>query len=663
VRALSLVLLAACAAPPGGGGPAETDVDAEGGDSDPAGSDQGGTGDSGDDTDVVDTDASDTDPDDTDTGPPDTDADPDVVDTDTDVADTDVADTGVDTDGPAPRDTDTADTAADTDPPPDADHDGSPADLDCDDADPTAYPGAPERCDGRRQDCDRAWPGAEDGTASFVAGDGTWADVTPAFPAAGPAAAWSPPTDGTLWLCAGEHHARIELAAGTLAVRGRGGADAVVLDADASGSVAFAALGTTLVVDGLTLTDGLAPYGGGLRAVEARVTVTDAVIRGNVSSYSGGGVSVSTFAAGTLDLVRTRVEDNVTGGDGGGAYVGLAGTSRARLEDVEVRRNRAYGYTGGGACLVPGDDATLAVDGAVFEENAVGWPGGALAAGGGLWVDAATRSAITVLDATFRRNDAGGDATRPARLGWGGGLGIRQVGTGAVVVTDVTAEHGTVAVDTAGTAVGLGGGVYVAALSAPVALTRLVLVDNVAGGATTSAGGGLWVGSASPGTVTGVDWQLVEGRTDGNTTSGSGGGVAVARGPLVLRGGVVAGDTAASGGGVAVLDGSVALVDGTVIRGGHASYGGALSIAGVASCTGDDAVRPGLRGNVASVAGGAAWLVGPSTLTATRCDLGATGAPDDNLAAGAPSDVAWPGSTEVPYDDDATFTCDSTGCL
>jgi hypothetical protein len=118
------------------------------------------------------------------------------------------------------------------------------------------------------------------------------------------------------------------------------GKDKVVLDAGGQGRVlTIPQAGITVVLDGITLTNGKADRGGAVALVQAsKLELTDCWIYNNTATLLGGGaISAS---AGELHLVRTRITSNY--GERASA-IDLSGSVKARLASTLVADNEAKG--------------------------------------------------------------------------------------------------------------------------------------------------------------------------------------------------------------------------------------------------------------------------------------------------------------------------------
>ncbi|MDH3528900.1 MAG: PxKF domain-containing protein [Acidobacteriota bacterium] len=129
------------------------------------------------------------------------------------------------------------------------------------------------------------------------------------------------------------------------------GADLLTISGNNSSRVFYVSSGAEVEINGLTITDGLAPstyaqYGGALKSSGGNVTLNDSVVSGNSSVNTGGGLSVE--FNGRLVLNNTTVSSNVsTNGGGGGIY---SNRSELTLNNSTVSGNQAL-FAGGGIVI------------------------------------------------------------------------------------------------------------------------------------------------------------------------------------------------------------------------------------------------------------------------------------------------------------------------
>lgn len=326
----------------------------------------------------------------------------------------------------------------------------------------------------------------------------------------------------------------IEVAAGTytenvvlttptsLVIRGAGAASTVV-DGGAAGTV-LAVQTSRLRLEGLTLRNGAADRGAGLRVDDrARVDVVDSRIAENHAIIEGGGIALDTRAS--LSLTNTTVEDNGAL-NGAGIYTDVVGAGSSgkscrggtlEMNGGALRGNVAQtrGPAMGARGVVCNGGAKVELNDVVVEANAVGCVvcggSGAIRAhgkivlrrtrisdnfAGGIYVS----GNLDVLDSTIADNDAsvtgaGGVSVgslssfvrhklRIVRSTISGNVGQRG---GGVEVTSATTsiDSSTISGNSAAT----GGGIYVSGSSGQQRLT--VVNSTIAGNTATSSAGGI----------------------------------------------------------------------------------------------------------------------------------------------------------------------------
>ena len=185
---------------------------------------------------------------------------------------------------------------------------------------------------------------------------------------------------------------KVWLISGSLAIQGNGAAS-TVFDGDALSSVfqtelytvslsnltirngdshgmppwggGIVAFGTSLALDGVTLSGNSADYGGGLFQYFGAATLIDVIIRGNSATQAGGGF----LAMGsTSDLSGVTITGN-TAGEGGGLYQWNGSLS---VVDSTIGGNSASGA--GGGLYQYGGTSTLA--NMIISDNSAGSDGG-----------------------------------------------------------------------------------------------------------------------------------------------------------------------------------------------------------------------------------------------------------------------------------------------
>ncbi|MCX7045271.1 MAG: right-handed parallel beta-helix repeat-containing protein [Candidatus Sumerlaeota bacterium] len=205
-----------------------------------------------------------------------------------------------------------------------------------------------------------------------------------------------------IWIARGTYPERISMRSGQSIYGGFSGTESALaernwtanettLDGGAAGSVVTISNITTVTLDGLTLLNGSATNGGGVLISNAgsAVTVANCMIRGNYSSYYGGGIycygstpliTNTTLCANTGDIYGGGIYcqsssaiitscvlvSNGTYYYGGGVF--LDNASHASITSSVIVGNTCYYYYGGGAlisatsaslinCLITGNSA------------------------------------------------------------------------------------------------------------------------------------------------------------------------------------------------------------------------------------------------------------------------------------------------------------------
>jgi predicted outer membrane repeat protein len=196
----------------------------------------------------------------------------------------------------------------------------------------------------------------------------------------------------------GVYFERIDLIGKQLTLRAMDGPDVTTIDGEAGGSVITCATaeGRGTVIDGFTITNGLAVTGGGLKCVDTSPTIRNCVFADNHAAISittrGGGAYFRYSDADVADCVFRN--NRATGsliGQGGGLYNDQGSMLLARCTFIE---NEAS-HHGGGVGWRPMIDAP--VSDCVFIGNTAGLEGGGMV----------SSAPATITRCRFDGNDAG----------------------------------------------------------------------------------------------------------------------------------------------------------------------------------------------------------------------------------------------------------------
>ncbi|MEO6347772.1 MAG: T9SS C-terminal target domain-containing protein, partial [Aquaticitalea sp.] len=370
----------------------------------------------------------------------------------------------------------------------------------------------------------------------------------------------------------------------------------VVIDADEKGR-AFNIISGPVVLNSLTLMNGLAPNGGAIYITNALVTVNSCLINANTANApptpgpAGSGGGIFNDVGGILVASNTEISSNIANRAGGGIEDKSGTGLSITLLNVNLMNNHA-GISP--ASAAPGNGGALHVSGNGSVYMFGGKTTGNLAAneGGGLWNGSGL---MTVIDHTVDGNTASGNDDMVAGAAGGGGIyneggmldlsgstaitnnsatGAQSTGGGILnSVGTLTANGITIKDNTSNRA---GGGIETNGGGA-VTLTNVRLNSNdtgvVPGDGAPGNGGGLHVSGNSAVTVTG-------GKTNNNTAANEGGGLWNGTGLMTVSNHTISGNIAA---------GSDATVAGAAGGGGIYNEGGMLNLSGSTMITNNSA--------------------------------------------------------------------------
>lgn len=357
----------------------------------------------------------------------------------------------------------------------------------------------------------------------------------------------------TVLVAPGIYAENIDFKGKAVAVQSSGGAALTVIDGGQLGPVVTFASGegAAAVLDGFTVTNGLAGCGGGVYCYQASPTLRANVITGNVATADGGGVYC--FQAAPL-IDGNEISGNHANWGGG---IGCFDNSSPQIRDNLIKSNASVDLGAGIALYISSHPA---ITGNTIESNSGGSGGGigcaassmpdvrdnlvadntALYNGGGLY--STDYANPTIAGNTFRKNNAINHT--------GGGV---HAGTAATITGNTFEENDAVR----------GGGVAVTGPFAHVIEGNLFLKN------TAWDGGGLSCEFGSCAEVTGNTFQQ-------NSVPSSGGGFscfALGTNPLV-RGNLFLANQAYNGAAIAVSDNALPEITENEVKNNVAGGGG-----------------------------------------------------------------------------------------
>ncbi|MGH8952790.1 MAG: choice-of-anchor Q domain-containing protein [Acidimicrobiia bacterium] len=270
---------------------------------------------------------------------------------------------------------------------------------------------------------------------------------------------------------------------------------AVTVDGGAAGPVVSVA-GATVLIDGLTLTNGLSDSGGGISSGSgSSLTLVDVQVTGNVATTTGGGLhhvgnelsitgatfstnqgtgnggAIFTDSASLTSITDSTISDNESFDHGGGIYA----TGALLVENTIVELNRSGDFGGG---IHAGSSAFIT--GSLIERNASSSRGGGLYATGSFELSQSTVEAnVSFLGGGVADFGAGPsfmhDTTISGNLGADEGGGLYKGVDGNLTLVNVTIADNDAAEGTA-----IGGGIAMA----PVANGSILLRSSLVAGNT-----------------------------------------------------------------------------------------------------------------------------------------------------------------------------------
>jgi len=288
---------------------------------------------------------------------------------------------------------------------------------------------------------------------------------------------------------------------------------------------------TDAILDGLTIRNGAASQGGGIRTANGSPTIRNCVITDN-SAEEGGGVLLWNGSVTIEDCTFTKNSASLRGG-----AIQCSGYSQPdvnpSITGCTITGNSVSGdWTYGGGIGIDGIDVTIT--GCTISDNFAGEAGQSGSSGGGVFN---TDGSVIITGCTITNNTVTGDQVS------GGGVDCLM---GQAEITDSTISGNVInCVDYCH-----GGGVYCSWGDLTV-IGGQITGNSTTGGWPSSynGGGGIY---AALGTMTVTDCTIA-----GNESATTGGGVYSREGECYLTRCTVASNSAISGGGITSSGGSI----------------------------------------------------------------------------------------------------------
>ena len=306
-----------------------------------------------------------------------------------------------------------------------------------------------------------------------------------------------------------------------------------------------------VTISGITVTDGLAGGGGGISVWGENLTLRDAVVTGNESTDSGGGVYFNVDGdapEGSLRIYGTEISENTAGGGTGGGIFLKSNAGAFVLADSEVTDNSSV--SDGGGIMFYSLEAAGYIRDSDISHNIAEVDGGGIALYG-----SGDEVPLVIERSTIDLNIAYDE---------GGGLYLWQP-RGPVTISQTTVS-GNRAVG--GEGGGDGGGIYFYDLGDTLTIRESTISGN---SAESGEGGGIYINYA------GEDVLISSSTISGNDAYGFGGGLAVyyvdSENTFRVENSTIVDNTAGYlGGGIALYDGEIDL-DHTIVANNSADGG------------------------------------------------------------------------------------------
>jgi len=388
------------------------------------------------------------------------------------------------------------------------------------------------------------------------------------------------------------------------------GATGLTLSGNGASRVFYLYGGRKVTIAGLTITDGMAPSGGGIleTTTGGSLTVNNCAFTNNQAvddgSFNNGLGGAIESARGALNVSNSAFSNNTGDSFSGGAIdLGFSNTAPATISDSTFTGNQVTspGNAFGGAI---GESypqtmrSTLSITRCSFTDNTASTTGGSQAVGGAIGVF----NTATISDSTFSGNVAsGGDAGGFIAGGgavatgyWTNSAGHSPAFTLTVTGCTITGNSalgapGADGVKTFGRAVG--GGIYDSGGTAGAKVTLIVRDSTVSGN---KAVGGALDPNANPPQKLSTAFSL----------SSEGGGI-YSSGPLTVTDSTISGNQVIGGAGSANYPGLVGAGGGIILSNYVSANGvvGNTATGTVSGCTIDDNTATGGAGGPGTAGG------------------------------------------------------------
>ena len=237
-----------------------------------------------------------------------------------------------------------------------------------------------------------------------------------------------------------------------------------------------------ITISGLTIANGNAANGGGIRNLDERLTLDDVTLRDNHSTNDGGGLWADGFNM-VLTVRNSLITGNTASQDGGGVYVEDTGGTLL-IQNSTISGNQAGKHGGGIYLYDPDHDVTI--ENSTISSNVAGQKGG------GIYFYSADNGTFTIRNSTIAGNQAQD----------GGGAYLFKVDQPTFIENSTISGNVAVA----------GGGLRIQQ-SLGIQLTHVTIADNTA----SAQGGGLLLDNGSA-TLTNT---LVAGNSTSSAASGN----------------------------------------------------------------------------------------------------------------------------------------------